>query len=72
MFQVSVQKIVDSALNPFLGKIEELFDPSSSTLQIARTSQHIITLWHADILLTKLFDQNDLTKFFSEIMNSGE
>ncbi|KAK4299185.1 hypothetical protein Pmani_028532 [Petrolisthes manimaculis] len=67
--KVSVQKIVDSALTPFLGKIEELFDPSASTLQIARTSQHIITLWHADILLTKLFDQNDLTKFFSEVMN---
>lgn len=68
--KVSVQKIVDSALTPFLGKIEELFDPSASTLQIARTSQHIITLWHADILLTKLFDQNDLTKFFSEVMNN--
>lgn len=67
--QVSVQKIVGCALTPFLGKIEELFDPSASTLQIARTSQHIITLWHADILLTKLFDQNDLTKFFSEVMN---
>ncbi|XP_045604424.1 uncharacterized protein [Procambarus clarkii] len=67
--KVSVQKIVDSALTPFLGKIEELFDPSASTLQIARTSQHIITLWHADILLTKLFDQNELTKFFSEVMN---
>ncbi|KAK8396806.1 hypothetical protein O3P69_005044 [Scylla paramamosain] len=67
--KVSVQKIVDSALTPFLGKIEELFDPSASTLHIARTSQHIITLWHADILLTKLFDQNDLTKFFSEVMN---
>ncbi|CAL4079996.1 unnamed protein product [Meganyctiphanes norvegica] len=67
--KVSVQKIVDNALTPFLGKIEELFDPSASTLQIARTSQHIITLWHADILLTKLFDQNDLTKFFSEVMN---
>ncbi|XP_066961241.1 uncharacterized protein [Macrobrachium rosenbergii] len=67
--KVSVQKIVDSALTPFLGKIEELFDPTATTLQIARTSQHIITLWHADILLTKLFDQNDLTKFFSEVMN---
>ncbi|KAK7074080.1 hypothetical protein SK128_016221 [Halocaridina rubra] len=66
--KVSVLKIVDNALTPFLVKIEELFDPSASTLQIARTSQNIITLWNEDILLTKLFDQNDLTKFFFETM----
>lgn len=65
----SVQKLVDSALTPFLCKLEELFDPNSSTMQVARTSQHVITLWNADLLLTKLFDQNELTKYFTDYMN---
>lgn len=60
--KVSVQKIVDNALNPFLEKIEELYDPTATSLQI-------VTLWKPDILLTKLFDQNDLTKFFSDVLN---
>ena len=65
----SVQKLVDSALTPFLGKLEELFDPNSTTMQVARTSQHVITLWNADLLLTKLFDQNELTKYFTDYLN---
>ncbi|KAA0191797.1 hypothetical protein HAZT_HAZT000886 [Hyalella azteca] len=65
----NVAKLVESTLTPFLCKLEELFDPSSSTMQVARTSQHVITLWNAELLLTKLFDQNELTKFFTDFMN---
>ncbi|KAF2349990.1 BTB/POZ domain, partial [Trinorchestia longiramus] len=64
-----VAKLVESTLTPFLCKLEELFDPSSSTMQVARTSQHVITLWNAELLLTKLFDQNELTKYFTDFMN---
>ncbi|KAB7506727.1 Zinc finger and SCAN domain-containing protein 5B [Armadillidium nasatum] len=67
-FKVSVQKIVDSTLIPFLEKFNDLFKPHSTTFQIAQVSQHLVTLWHTDILLTKMFEQKDLTSFFSDVM----
>ena len=64
----SVQKIVDGALHPFISKLEELFDPNNSAIQPSRSPHHI-ALWNADLLLTKLFDQNELTKYFTDLMN---
>ena len=62
----SVQKIVDLALNPFVNKLKELFDPKTSTLECKPDN---IALWNADLLLTKFFDQNELTKYFTSTMN---
>ena len=49
------------------GKLEELLPP----LPFETSSQNIITLWHGDILLTKLFAEAELTKFFGDVINQA-